>query len=185
MITNYNISFSLWLGNLVQWFDGMPKTLAWMRVLLSPLVAVHAAFLVDRTRVNREATYNCQTMVLERALNLRYYGATAEYWHSNAAPTANGHIYIENVSNSVPSTFIYYDVENQVNPYIKYDSEGVVYDIDGVPIPDVYTYYDSEYQIQYDFIVWVPVTLIFDMNEMRAFLDLYVFGGITYTILTY
>lgn len=175
MITNFNISFQYQLNNLIQWFDAFPKRMAWLRVLLSPLETMHAAFLVHREKVNREATYNCQTMVLERAMNLQYYGV--EQWHSNAAPTANGHIYIQNVSNSIAVTFTYYNVENQVNPTIYYDSEGQA--------PEFYSYYDSEYQNQYDFIVWVPVALSFDENEMRAFIDLYVFGGIDYTIQTY
>jgi len=176
MITNYNISFQFHLNNMTQWFDAEPQRLAWLRLLISPIVYGHGLFMIDRERVNREATYNCQTMVMERALNLRYY--QLEAWHSTAAPTANGHIYIENVNNSLPISFLYYDVENQPAPYHLY------YDSENAP-QEVYWYFDSEYENNYDFIVWIPVALTFDESELRAFIDIYVLAGKTYNIQTY
>ncbi|MGE0635977.1 MAG: hypothetical protein AB7G44_05005 [Bacteroidia bacterium] len=174
MITDYNISFNTWLGNLMQWFDAGQKTMAWLRVLISPIEYVHTQFLAFRDIVNREASYNGQVMVMERMLNIQYYDADA--WASPPDPTAGGRIWIAHTLSSLPSNYLFYQSEGQEPPYIYYDSENQ---------QPVYVYYEQEYYSAVAFTIMVPVSLTFNQDEMKARINKLRIAGFNYTIQTY
>lgn len=68
-------------------------------------------------------------------------------------------IYIGDPDNAVPVLYLYQDEED--SPVYLYQ------DVENVP---VYLYQDDEYvgNVTLDFIVWVPIDVVFDENEMRA-----------------
>jgi hypothetical protein len=160
----FNIDFDILINRNLPTWKSLPKVRAWLRCLIKPLVRLYYDFLDYREAVLLEISYNGQTMVLERMLNINF-------------PNTNSSIFIENTSNSLPSSYLYYLHEDQEAPPIYYKSENI--DDEG------YLYFESEYQQTYDFIVWVPSSLVFNQTEMRAKIDLYKIAGKRYIIQTF
>jgi hypothetical protein len=128
---------------------------AWLRALLYPLEAVRQDFATTRERLLRQVSFNGQTIVLERCLNLESYSS----W-SAVAPNP---IYIENLNAPRVVTYLYYTAEEApVDVPIYFASE--------LEAP-LYLYYGSEPAGQaFDFIVHHPAALTADQTKRLEYL---------------
>jgi hypothetical protein len=176
------------------------RLFAWMRVLLSPVVALHTAFLAYRSRVLYELRLNGQTMYLEKALNDRF-------------DDDERRIYIETIED--PSQFyLYRKVEDRdpvyiypkwnvtrfffVGAFARHQGKVWVCTVAGSGVEpgpdsaswdfhkdfDTYLRRKGESLQGVDFIVWVPLGLVYDTPELRALVDRYKQAGKRYIIST-
>ena len=131
-------------------------------------------------------TFDGRTIQLERLLNLYYY---SHFDPGEDVGNAGYRIWIEDEISDVPTVFLYLHSENQ--PLWTYLHD----EIPPAPPPPpgggedtegpVYLYTNQEYYGAFDFVVWVPASLIFDETEMRALVDFYKRAGARYAIQTY
>ncbi len=176
MAISYAINFGQRLIEALAPDDRFPKRLAWLRVLIAGVRRIHSLFLVWKVGMELEASHNGQKMVLERMLNLTYY--SQDVWATQTDPTANGCIYIENLSLVFANSPIWYRTEGQPQQRVfRFIAEG---SSTGDPF-----WFQAETAGAYDFRVMVPVGLTYTDAEMRARLDRYVVAGFTYIINTY
>lgn len=180
----WTINWIYQLEALIPSFLRKPIRLAWLDLLLWGLKQTQLAFAAYRGDANRRATYTGQVMVLERMLNLHYYGIDFLF----ASPgdiTAGGHIYIENTAAQMSSNYIWFNSEVQEPTYIYFDdgNPSEVPLIDQEPL--LFAYNQVEFFNQIAFKVKVPNALSFDMGDMRARIDKYAIAGFNYTIETY
>lgn len=174
----FTINFLFVIYSQLPSFLRTPKRLAWLQLMVKGLKDIQTDFAAFRLDANRQATYTGQVMVLERMLNLVYYGLDDTY-ATASDPTAGGHIYIEKVINNLPSNYTFYESEGQAPKFIYLDSEAQ---------PPTYGYFSSEYYSLTSFVVKVPVSLgltASQLNAMRSRIDKYIIAGFNYTIQTY
>jgi hypothetical protein len=179
LLVNRNLPLSK--RNGVIFFD-------WVRSSIKALKNTYAVFLDDVQRVRIDLTFSAKTMSLERKLNTLFLGH--DQWSSPTYPNAEivdaaGGIWIDNSANHIPTTYLFNQTENQPAPFL-YD--------EGESVPDqLYIYDESEYALQYDFIVNVPswwlaaqgITLS-DFEPMaRQVIDRYRRAGTRYNFLAY
>lgn len=117
-----------------------------VKAMFAPLVTILNSFLAFRNAKFYQIEMNYQVCYLEAFLNDRF-------------DFSQRRIYIGNPDDAVPPVYLYQDEEDQ--PIYLYQ------DVEANP---VYMYQDDEYtgNIALDFIVWVPVDVVFDEAEMRA-----------------
>jgi hypothetical protein len=197
---NFNINWS----NLVWWNTPQAKrdntNLSWLDVLISPVRDLHATFLQYRNDTIYKVRFTGQIIYLEKFLNDKY-------------DQINRGIYIDNVAN-ISKPYLYNKSEQRPvrHLYNKWDAtvtyvagEFAVYGqkvyiamtgtTNQLPPtnPTVWKIYANkfylknitEYQLQYDFIVMVPSSVVFDQNEMKGYVNYYKLAGKRYTIQTY
>lgn len=173
--------------------------IAWLNLLVSQVKAMHTDFLNYRTDILYKINYNGQICYLQKALNDKF-------------DPLNG-IYIDNVADITPP-YIYRHAELKQTLYIhkRWKStityvfgnfvlhDNIIWQSSGTNLnsmpsktnPDWMKYRDvtyikrrSEYATAYDFIVYVPSALVFDINQMKALINYYKIASKRYTILTY
>lgn len=171
-----------------------------LHVMVSPVKWLHARFLSERRRVLYEMSFTGQTMSLEGALNDRF------------DPDSRG-IYISNPPDPV-QYFIYRRIEAQPERWIyrKWSrfttyqagayaiSKGAVWQAtttnsnSGPSLTNtnwsyigsaLYIRRKAENQLEFDFVIYVPVEVVFNESEMRALVDRYRLAPKRYTIITY
>ena len=147
--------------------------------LVQPLNSVSVAF-EDFTRQRiRQAKYNGQKMVMERMLNLYYYGQ--DKWATAADPTASGGFYIEQASGTVDLMYIWNQTEGLQQDYIWKESETLP-----SGASQSYIWKESELvNLQYDFKIKIPSAFVYNETEVRSLVDRYVLAGKNYQIETY
>ena len=153
--------------------------IALLYVAMFPLKQLIVDFAVWGGIKRREVHFNSQVIILERALNLRYLDM--DKWATDASPTADNGIYIDDTNVITNLGYAWNINEGQPN-------DGYAYNTGETPIPPhttEYAYNLDEYAGQTLFIVKVPQWLNYDESEMRAFIDNYRMAGRTYTIETY
>lgn len=176
--------------------------LAWLSSLVKPLMQLHgavsvvhpirfpiclpfpfASFMSMRAHINLRASLNGQKVYLERLLNLYYYN----YFQHNEAVQTSGHlIYIEDYPRNIPYNFLWLYSENKQMPiYLGTDFTAAP------PLPPQgsnvaagpqYIYQLADYYVPYDFVIWVPTTLVFNMQEFKGLVDKYKEASKRYTI---
>jgi len=127
--------------------------LGWIMNLVSPLQYVNDEFLAFVANIQKQLAYNGQTIMLEKMLN--------DYF-----PGASPLIFITLVGNSYPRGYEFYIAEDQPNAGFEY------YISEGIPVTG-FEYFTSEYDNRIDFIVNVPSSLTFDINQMTALVRKY------------
>jgi hypothetical protein len=143
----------------------LPKYVAWMQNMLSPMQTVNADFVSTMNGLKEELSINGQTMILEWALNQKW-------------PAAGGGILIDNTPDHKPRYYIFGEDENQgFLGYVRSEDEGFP--------PLIYLYGEEEYEVENDFTVKVPASLDFDTDEMKAFINKYKLADKRYKIETY
>jgi hypothetical protein len=144
---------------------------SWLQVLLHPVEAVKADFAATRTRLLRQVSFNGQTIVLERCLNLEFY--------SNWSAVAPNPIWIENLNAARVVTYFYYTAEEEmVDVPIYYNSE--------LEAP-LYLYRGNEAAGgDFDFIVHHPAALTADQrNRLTYLVNLYRIAPKRFTLQPY
>lgn len=147
--------------------------------LTRPLNAVSVAFEDFTRQRKRQAKYNGQKMVLERMLNLYYYGQ--DKWATAADPTASGGFYIEQAAGNVDKMYIFKKTESSTSDWIFKKSESLP-----GGASRSYIFKKSELSnFVYDFKVRIPSSFTYNENEVRALVDRYKLAGKNYAIETY
>jgi hypothetical protein len=135
----------------------------WLWCALKPIQRLYNDFLAYRLNALNAVSYNGQTLVLEFALNNKYL-------------LVGGLIYIENVYNKNDAKFIHYLNETDEELYIYY--------LDEIGSP-TFIGYLIEGNLDFDFIVWVPTSLVFNKPQMASFILKYAIAGRRIIIKTY
>ncbi|MGQ0739149.1 MAG: hypothetical protein ACT4OJ_08840 [Bacteroidota bacterium] len=116
-----------------------------LKACLYPLVLIHNAFIRYRDAKIYEINMNYQVCYLEAFLNDRF-------------DFTQRRIYIED-ADTEEGTFLYMRAEdNPVYLFLRSEDDPAYLFLRG----------ETGGDLSYDFIVWVPVGLVFDQDEMRA-----------------
>lgn len=154
----YDINFK----KLVRWLTPSrlrrPKMLAWLNLLVNPIVKIYVDFLAFRKQKIYELGISPLVVDIERLLRDRY-------------DFTQRRIYIGDAQDK-QTTYIYNRQENKP-VYIKKRSEGQP--------KFLYTRGESGL-LQDDFIVWVPMDIVFDFIEMGTLIRKYVLPGMRFKI---
>jgi len=161
-MTNLSFNINKTIKQLLPYFLVKPKQLAWLQVLLYPLVWLYANFLTYRAAQLKNATVNSTVIRFTRALRDEFADET---------------IYIFHPEEILDQAFIYLAVEGAILEYDYLASENHV--------PVDYDYTVIEYNSNYDFIVRIPVALASRADEVMAYVKKYAFFGLHYTVETF
>ena len=154
----YDINFSRFVRWWTAYFLRKPLLLTLLGVLVYPVAQLHQVFLRFRTAKLYQLKITPQVCYLEMMLNDSFDN------------TARG-IYIEDAIWHLP-TYIYQEAE--LKPvYLAIESEAA----------PVYVYTESEAgEFRDDFVVKVPATVLFNIEEMKGKIDSYKLAGTHYKI---
>lgn len=153
--------------------------IAFIYALNWPLNSVSVSFDDFTRQRKRNAKYNGQKMVLERMLNLYYFGQ--DKWATAADPTASGGIYIEQAAGNVDKMYVFNKSEGSTSDWIFKKSETL-------PTGALRSYIFKKSELSnfvFDFKVRIPSSFIYNENELRGLVDRYKLAGKQYTIETY
>lgn len=137
----------------------------WLFSLLKGVRYLYDEFLSFRDASLLEISRNGQVIVLEDLLNTKF------------DPIGVG-IYITDPTSNLEHTALFLVIENQLDQEAYLVSEIP-------PGTSVALYTVEEFDSDDDFIVWVPVTLVFNMNQLRACVNKYKIAPMRYSVLTY
>lgn len=158
----FDIDYNKLISDLLPWFHRRPVLLAWLKVLVSPVVSLYNDFIQFRETNVFSASLTGQVISLEFMLNKVFYG-----------DGTLRHIYIS-------------DGERLLPPYVFNKEENkVLFLFNSNETHDpVYMYRIGE-TTGYDFIVWVPTSLVFDAAYMRGLIEKHKAAGFQFQIKTY
>lgn len=158
----YNVDFDRLVRlNLPEW-KRKPIMLGFIYTLIKGCKDIHVQLMSLRNNTSRFLNFNGQTIYLEHILNEEF------------DPNGWG-VYIDNVIDR-SFTFIYNKSEGRDPFYIYNKSEGK---------PPRYIYNKIEYLSTVDFIVYVPLAVVFDIDQMTALVNKYRYASRTFQIITY
>lgn len=175
------------------WFD-------WLKALISPLNKIYTESMQAYNIFIIKIAYTGQVIYLEKILNDKF------------SPISGG-IYIQDGA-SLPKYFLYNTIESKPPRYlymnwqpttaylagefsVKYNKVWKALNNNTNSIPssvntdwvfhkDIeFLRTNAEFNITYNFIVMVPVALVYNTIEMKAVIDFYRFAGLRYKIQTY
>lgn len=158
--------FNIDINKLVKWlmphYLFKPKHYAWLKVLVAPLVWLYDQFLIYRAAKLREATINSQVNRFTQALQETF---------------SNAGIYILHPGVYLDQAFIYLEIEGATPEfdYLAIDAH----------TPVDYDALQSEYDVETDFIVRVPVALTSMQDQITAFVNKYKYYGKRFKIELY
>lgn len=165
-MSKLNLNIDSLIGDLVSRQLVHPFWPAALRALSAPIKDLNEDLVDFEAEINELLSFNGQVMVLERMLNLRYYGV----W-SNTLPNP---IYIADLPGA---RTLYLFPEEENNPLFLHPEE-----------EEVLTYLFPEEELATatnGFIVNVPASLVFDLAQMRGLINRYRVAGTTYQINLY
>ena len=158
----YSIDFQNIVYNITPYFKRTLAFLHWIYSLIRPLKEKNIEFVAFAANIEYDLTFTAETNVLEQFLNEQF------------APLLGG-IFITNID-EVDFQFIFNKVEAKPPVYIFNKSEGE---------PPFYVFKKSELLQSINFIINVPLAVVFDPIVMRERVDFYNLVGKNYTIITY
>ena len=159
----YKIDWPRVVKTIVRYKLRKPKRLAGLNALVQPIAWLYDRFYKKLLGWVYELSHTSQVVYMEAALNDHFDPGLRR-------------IYLVDGSGIAP-VVIYRELEAKQAPYIYQEAEGE-------QAPYIYT--DEELNtITVDFIVMVPVTLSFDMDELIALVDKYRLRGKFYLIQTF
>ena len=139
------------------------KMLAWLNILTGPVVYLYNLFTNNRNANLYNLAHNGQVVKLNAALNDAFDNTARRIYISD--PVYNDPVYLYQDDEEKP-VYIYQDAENKP-VWLYQDTE--VYAVDGV-----------------DFVVNVPMAVLFDMGRMKSLINLYRLPSKNkYTIVTF
>lgn len=197
-MTNYDVNWDNHVWQNLTPSKRQPIRYAWLRFLMRPIKEIHAKFIAFKNREIYLSVHTSQKIYLEKILNDEF-------------DLVDRGIYIGLIS-SIDKLFLYQHAESlpiylynkwkTTQPYVigDYATYGtkvwraISPSTNQTPFVGstfwtfhkdrMYVYKKSEYNPK-GFIIFVPVALSFDENQMRALVDLYRYAGIYYEIQTY
>lgn len=135
---------------------------AFVKVSAKELDTIHQDTLTIRDTALFDLSFTAQKNYLQELMNITF------------DPIGRG-IFIENTI-IFPDNFTFFDSEARPDTFVFFDSESK---------PPLTTRFQSEAQGDSDFIIFVPVALVFDEDEMRSLVNKYRAAGKTFEIETY
>lgn len=155
---NYN-KLSTWLTPVVL---RKPKTMAFINTLVSPVVFIYNLFIINRRSNLYKLMITPQVCYVEMALNEKY-------------DPVRRRITIAQSKRKDP-VFLYEKIENKpVSLFTKMETE---------QSKTILFQKGEASSFQYDFIIKVPKTISFNMDEMSAVVDGYILPDKVYKITT-
>lgn len=155
----YDIAYKKLVNSLVPQVLRKPKMIALLYALVNPVVYVYNLFLINRRSNLYRLMITPQVCYVEMALNDKYDGVARR-------------IKIVRPKSYNP-LFLYKKIENKP-VYLYKKNEGA---------PKTWLIQKGEAgAFQFDFIVQVPATVVFDINEMMAVIDTYILPEKVYKI---
>jgi hypothetical protein len=154
----FDISLSKITRWLVPHFLGRPRHLAWLRVLLSPVVHLYDVFLDYRKAKLKEATINSQVLRLNQALREKFN---------------HEQIYIQNSNDFLNQSFVYLSLEGATVDFDHLQAENQ---------PSEFDFLLAEYENEFDFTIRIPAMLAPQRDEVAAFVNRYKLAGKQFTV---
>ena len=161
----YSINFTTLIINLLPHFLRKDKMLAWLLVILKPVILVYGSFLDYRNAKLYEAQITGQVISLEKMLNDTFHDE-----QSGAIP-----IYITDSQDQDEGVLLFNAAESETETWLFNQAE--------VTEPDTMIFNSGEGQSGYGFIVYVDVALPFDRDLMVGMINKYKLAGTTYKII--
>jgi len=158
----FDIDFKIMVKRLVPYFLYKETLRDYLFAAIKGLETTHGVFKDFRTQSIRDLQFTGQTIYLEHILNDEF------------DPGTRG-IYIDTI-NVNQFNYLFRKIEGKTPLYLFRKSEGA---------PLYYGIRKSEYGFLVDFIVYVPVAVVFDSNQMKALINKYKLAGKRYKIETY
>jgi hypothetical protein len=163
---NYNINFKHISIQFVPVSKRIPRILAFLRALVSPLNTLQIdffnVFLIEQRKIVKR---NAQTLILENTLNLLFN------------PSGIPPIYIDNTGDDISGAIMYNSFENYPPIYFYNESESIPF----------YWYNLTETFQNSDFKVYIPasVFIAFPIDLIRFEINKYRPAGKNYIIISY
>lgn len=154
----YAVDFSKLARWLTPTMLRMPKLLAFVLALVTPVADLYSRFLVLKANLEYRLTITPQVCYMEKALNDRW--------------------------DIVERRIVIVDaVEyNPIPLFLKIEDKPVVFNMKSEGGPVILYTKSETAMFTVDFIVRVPILVAFDMAEMRAVVDAYKLAGKTFKI---
>lgn len=171
----------------------------WIQALIKPVKDIHTEFLVTKTEYTYKVRFNGQKIYLERILNDTFAPGTSVIYITNGLPL---NVYIYKKSEVKPPVYLYKKWKSTYSylPGHYAYHLGIVYICSsantnqnptsssswaGTTLQPTFIRKSSEYSTTPSFIVWVPNTLVYDVNKMKALIEYYILAGKSYIIQGY
>lgn len=139
------------------------EVMAYTKVLASPIVTIYNSLILFRVQLNYKILITPQVVYLEKMLNDRYDNLLRR-------------IYILDGNEYAP---IYLYRKAELKPIYLYRKSEVAK-------PKKYLYTKGEVgQFTFDFVVYVPLDVVFDENEMKALVNGYKLASMLFKIQTF
>lgn len=158
----FNVDFNILIKRLLPIALRQPKFIDWLMTAFKGLRDIYSEFIQFRNDTTYWLYFNGQIIYLEHVLNDQF-------------DPVNRGIYIENLAD-IQYDYLYNAIEQRTPVYLDNKSENK---------PPDYFVNQSEYDNHITFIVWVPATVTFNINKMKAIVNKYRIAGKTYQIQTY
>jgi hypothetical protein len=197
----FNINFGQLISDLTpDRYRGKTVLFEWHTLLYSQIKSLHTIFINYREELLYKTRFNSQVIYLEKRLNDRFDNINRGIYIDNVADKKMDYLY--NKSENRSPVFHYNNYNNStaysVNDYAQTavgiykcisNSTGNTPDISPtfwtLVHSNIYYKNTSEYWTQIDFIVMVPISVVFNQDEMKSIVNYYKLAGKRYTIQTY
>lgn len=167
----FDVNFEIQIIRLLPPFLRKPKMVAWLNIMLLPLVQLYGTFLAYRSDTLRAVSITPSTYSLEYYLNFLFTGVVpvvADY----SLDYSDGGIWIENNNDAETLNFVY-DANDNQDTMIVYDAE------DG---EQTYLYDFEDYLDNDTFVVHVPASFNINEDLLKGILNKYKVAGNQYSI---
>lgn len=159
-MTIFDVDFDRLIKRFVPSFLYTEPMVSWLVTLSKPIRTVYGVLSAFISATRLTLSYNSQTLIFETYLN-------------DVFDPGPNRIYIDNTFSFAQKFFIFFEVENQTPDFIWFASEGQ---------PVTYLNFNSEFANNFDFIVFVPASLVFDQNKMNQIIKNTKLAGKRYKI---
>lgn len=197
---NFNINWLKIIKENLPFRLQTPIRMDFILVLFTPFIKIHQDFLLQYQVYVYKIRFNGQIQYLEKILNDKFSPTTGGIYIQDG--NTNPVLYLYRQSESKPPLYLYrrwktgvtYNTDTRVldenkvykalsvNTNIKPSMHPLVWQLQG----DVtYMRRKSEMNMNFDFIVKVPSSLVFNIISMRAIIDFYRLAGKHYKIELY
>ncbi len=197
---NLNINWLKIIKEQLPFFLQTTRRIDWILALISPINKIYQEFLVQHQVYIYKIGFNGEVMYLETILNDKFDPINRTIYITDGLPFSP--VYLYKKSEAKPPKYLHRRWKQTINYTIGQIviHENKIYkalsnNIHNQPAsnPLVWQYLRdieywrtrSEYLIQFNFIVNVPTSLVYDLNAMKALLDFYRLAGCRYKIVTF
>lgn len=197
---NLNINWLKIIKENLPFFLQTPMRIDWLRAAIAPFISIHGEFRAKYQVLVYKIAFTFQVIYIEKVLNNKFDPVNTGIYIQDAGITVRHYLYRK--SESKPPIYKYRLWKQNINYVVGQFAidENKVYKClvnNSHFIPSVnptqWQYHtdvkfkrrNTEFAIQYNFIIKVPASVTFDVATMRGLVDFYRYSGIRYTIEIY